>query len=122
MWFLDSGCSNHMCGDRSMFKEIEDCSKGYIKCGNNLKMKVVGKGSMEIVFNGVAFNVQDVYLVLDLRHNLLSMGQIQEKGGNLLISSGICNIYHPKRGVIVRSKMNQNKMFILMNEQLNPAP
>ncbi|XP_050877827.1 uncharacterized protein LOC127081631 [Lathyrus oleraceus] len=23
-WFLDSGCSNHMCGDRTMFNELDD--------------------------------------------------------------------------------------------------
>ena len=22
-WFLDSGCSNHMCGDRAMFSELD---------------------------------------------------------------------------------------------------
>lgn len=122
MWFLDSGCSNHMCGDKNMFHEIKDCNKGFIKCGNNSKMKVTRKGSLKLVFNGVSFNVQDVYLVPDLRHNLLSMGKIQEKGASLLISNGVCSIYHTKRGVIVRSKMNENRMFILMNEQQIAAP
>ncbi|KAL4591457.1 hypothetical protein LXL04_004423 [Taraxacum kok-saghyz] len=74
MWFLDSGYSNHMYGDKDKFQNIEDCSKGYIKCGNNSKMKVAGKWNMKLMFNGVVFNVQDVYYVPDLRHNLLSVG------------------------------------------------
>lgn len=100
-----------------MFQEIEDCSKGYIKYGNNSKMKVAGKGSIKLIFNSFVFNVQDIYYVPDVRHNLLSVGQIQEKGVSLLNFNGVCSIYHPKKGVIVRSKMNENRMFILINEQ-----
>ena len=24
-WFFDLGCSNHMCGDKSMFSELTEC-------------------------------------------------------------------------------------------------
>lgn len=73
MWFLDSGCSNHMYGYKYMFQGIEDCKKGYVKCGNNSKMKVSYKGNLKLKFNSVVLNVQDVYYVPDLRYNQLSV-------------------------------------------------
>ena len=65
-WFLDSGCSNHMCGDRRMFLTITEESKHSVKCGNNSRMIVAGKGSVRLVFNGSTFLIQDVYYVPDL--------------------------------------------------------
>lgn len=121
MWFLDSGCSNHMYGYKYMFQGIEDCKKGYVKCGNNSKMKVSYKGNLKLKFNSVVLNVQDVYYVPDLRYNQLSVWHIQEKGAILLICNVICRIYHPKRGVIVQSKMNENRMFALINEHSKPS-
>ena len=43
-------------------------------------MSVAGKGSVRLVFDGTTFLVRDVYYVPVLRNNLLSMGQLQEKG------------------------------------------
>ncbi|RDY08308.1 hypothetical protein CR513_07479, partial [Mucuna pruriens] len=34
-WYLDSGCSNHMAKDRSMFKDIDDSIKGKVRLGND---------------------------------------------------------------------------------------
>lgn len=34
-WFLDSGCSNHMCGDKGMFTDMVEGHKHSVKCGNN---------------------------------------------------------------------------------------
>lgn len=45
-WFLDSGCSNHMCGDRTMFNELDENFRHSVKLGNNTKMDVMGKGSV----------------------------------------------------------------------------
>lgn len=35
VWFLDSGCSNHMSGDLSMFCELDDQFRQHVKLGNN---------------------------------------------------------------------------------------
>ncbi|XP_024172399.1 uncharacterized protein LOC112178493 [Rosa chinensis] len=54
-WFIDLGCSNHMCGNRGMFLSLVDELKHSVKYGNNTRMTVVGKGSVKLVFNGTSF-------------------------------------------------------------------
>ncbi|KAJ1382916.1 Retrovirus-related Pol polyprotein from transposon TNT 1-94 [Sesbania bispinosa] len=44
-WFLDSGCSNHMCGDKSKFSKMDEVFGHSVKLGNNTKMNVLGKGN-----------------------------------------------------------------------------
>ncbi|XP_021827718.1 uncharacterized protein LOC110768314 [Prunus avium] len=46
-WFLDSGCSNHMCGDRTMFNELDEKFRHSVKLGNNTKIGCDGKGKCE---------------------------------------------------------------------------
>lgn len=48
VWFLDSGCSNHMCGNKGMFLNMVDEQKHFFKCGNNSRMSVAGKRSRNV--------------------------------------------------------------------------
>lgn len=50
----------------------------------------------------------------DLQNNLLSIGQLQEKGLVFLIKHGKCRIYHLERGLIWKTTMATNRMFILL--------
>ncbi|KAM1393926.1 hypothetical protein ACFX2F_030030 [Malus domestica] len=43
IWFLDSGCSNHMCGKRELFFDFDESFKESVKLGNNTSMTVLGK-------------------------------------------------------------------------------
>lgn len=43
VWYLDSGCSNHMSGNESLFSFIEKPFKSKIKMGNNGTIPIVGK-------------------------------------------------------------------------------
>lgn len=43
VWFLDSGCSNHMCGVRDWFHEIDEDFSTTVKLGDDSKMTVKGK-------------------------------------------------------------------------------
>lgn len=38
LWFLDSCCSNHMCGDKQMFSEMDKTFRQLVKLGNNTRM------------------------------------------------------------------------------------
>ncbi|XP_073264776.1 uncharacterized protein [Populus alba] len=57
----------------------------------------------------------EVYYVPELKNNLLSIGQLQEKGLAILIQHGFCKLYHPLKGLIIQTKMSINRMFILLS-------
>jgi len=54
MWFLDSGCSNHMTGDRQWFIHLDESFRQVVKLGNDTKMDVMGKGNIKLRINGTS--------------------------------------------------------------------
>ncbi|KAI3768676.1 hypothetical protein L2E82_19506 [Cichorium intybus] len=113
LWFLDSGCSNHMCGDKGRFVDLDQSFSNTVKLGNNTRMKVEGKGNMKLILNGITFVIKDVYFVPELKNNLLSIGQLQQKGLSFLFQSGMCKVFHQDRGLIFQSSMSSNRMYPL---------
>jgi transposase InsO family protein len=110
-WYLDSGCSNHMCGERSLFCELDSNFPKSVKLGNDSKLAVRGKGKIRFEVNGIVFVIPEVFYMPDLKNNLLSLGQLQEKGMTVLIQHGKCKIFHASKGLIIESRITQNRMF-----------
>ncbi|KAA8530650.1 hypothetical protein F0562_005416 [Nyssa sinensis] len=53
VWFLDSGCSNHMCANKEWFLDLDEEFQQSVKLGNNSKMAVLGKGNIRLQITGV---------------------------------------------------------------------
>lgn len=66
VWFLDSGCSNHMCGNQTMFSELDSEFRHSVKLGNNSRMNVSGKGKVELLINGKNLTATEVFFVPEL--------------------------------------------------------
>ena len=113
VWFLDSGCSNHMCGDKT-FSDLNESFTQMVKLGNNSKMFVRGKGSVRMLVNSVVHAVTEVFYVSELRNNVLSIGQLQQKGLSIVIQHDKCRIYHPVKGLIIQTEMTSNRIFFLL--------
>lgn len=77
-------------------------------------MDVMGKGSVRLPVNGGVQEISDVYYIPEIKNNLLSIGQVHEKGLVVLIQNGKCRVYHPKRGLIMDTNMSGNRMFFLV--------
>lgn len=54
----------------------------------------------------------------ELKNNLLSIGQLQEKGLAILIQHGRCKISHQEKGMIIQTEMTANQMFVLIATSL----
>ncbi|KAJ9547479.1 hypothetical protein OSB04_020022 [Centaurea solstitialis] len=79
VWFLDSGCSNHMTGNKKWFSSLVEDHSQSVKLGNDTRMAVVAKGSIRVQINGIIQVISDVYYIPELKNNLLSIGQLQER-------------------------------------------
>ena len=69
-----------------------------MKLGNDTRMAVVAEGSIRVQLNDITQVISDVYFIPKLENNLLSTGQLQEKGLAILIQDGTCKVFHPRRG------------------------
>ena len=73
LWYLDSGCSRHMIGDRSLFKVFESKKCGNVTFGDGSKSQTKGKG---IIYLPRLPEIVTVLYVEGLRVDLLSISQI----------------------------------------------
>lgn len=85
-----------------------------VKLGNDTKMDVVAKGSVQFQIGGITQVLSNVFYVPKLKNNLLSKGKLQDKGLAILIQQGMCKIYHSRRGLIMQTNMSKNRMFYLL--------
>ena len=87
LWYLDSGCSKHMTGDRSLFKVFESKKGGNVTFGEGSKSQIKGKG---IISLPRLSDIANVLYVKGLRVNLLSISQICDQDFMVLFSKGKC--------------------------------
>lgn len=113
VWFLDSGCSNHMSGNKEWFVQLDESFRHLVKLGNNSKLEVIGKGNIILEFGGSTQTVSDVFFIPELCNNLLSIGKLQDRDITIIIKHGVCKLYHPNRGCIMESMMTTNRMFLV---------
>nr|GEU68375.1 copia-type polyprotein [Tanacetum cinerariifolium] len=111
VWFFDSCCSNHMSGNKDWFIELDENFKHTVKLGNDSRINVTGRGNVRMKVNGITQVITSVYYIPELKTNMLSVGQLQEKGLSVLIQNNMCKVFHSRRGVIMQAKMSGNRMF-----------
>lgn len=119
MWYLDTGCSNHMCGDKKAFSELDESFRDTVKFGDNSIVSVMGKGKVNVQTKGNSTHISNVLFGPDLKTNLLSVGQLQEKGYKIIIKNGVCLIQDANLGLIAQVNMTENRMFPLFFHNTN---
>ncbi|KAL4272302.1 hypothetical protein GQ457_13G009650 [Hibiscus cannabinus] len=117
IWFLDSGCSNHMTGVKSMFNEIDETFKQKVTLGDSKQIQVEGKGNVAVKSSsGNVKLLYDVYYIPSLSQNLLSVGQLMATGYSIMFDDASCVIKDKKKidQTIVDVRMTPNKLFPLV--------
>ncbi|KAH9704543.1 hypothetical protein KPL70_011512 [Citrus sinensis] len=115
-WLIDSGCTNHMSFDESLFKEVNKSEVSRVKVGNGQYIEVKGKGTVAIKSSaGIKF-ISDVLLVPKIDRNLLSVGQLLEKGYSVVFKNKICVITDPNGVVLFSVKMNSKSFSLSWNK------
>ena len=89
---MDSGCTNHMTGDKELFTEekLSQSSQKYITFGDNNKGKVLGLGKVAI---SKYKHIDKVMLVQSLGYNLMSISKLCDMGMLVLFSALRCVVF-----------------------------
>ena len=110
IWYLDSGCSKHMTGDTAQFITLEARNEGKVTLGDNTTKKVVGSGMIGNLEN---FFIDNVLLVEGLKHNLLSISQLCDKGYNVKFLPTSCILSLNGKEVLNGKRVNNVYMLDL---------
>ena len=119
MWYVDSGCSRHMTGEKSNFLSLTASEGGSVAFGNGKSGTITGIGK---IGESPSHSIENVYLVDGLQHNLLSVSQLCDKDNLVVFSAKYCLVVNINTGdVVLRGKRHKNvyKVSILSLPQSN---
>ncbi|CAN6178348.1 unnamed protein product [Urochloa humidicola] len=79
-----------MTGNGDAFSELDTGVRGSVKFGNGSRVEIQGRGM--VLFkcqNGKQRALTDVYFIPRLRSKIISIGQLNKRGCQLLIDNGM---------------------------------
>nr|GEU90179.1 hypothetical protein [Tanacetum cinerariifolium] len=117
LWYLDSGCSKHMTGDRSQLTNFVDKFLGMIKFGNDHMAKIMGYGDYQIG----NVTISRVYFIYGLENNLSFVGQFYDSD-LVAFRQHTCFISNLK-GVDLFSESRGNNLYTLsLGDMMKSSP
>ena len=126
LWLLDSGCSNHMTGNKSLFSSLDSSVVMDIKLGDDFLVPAKGKGTILVLTKqNEKMSIHEVFYVAHLTVNLISIGQLLQNKYDVRFHDTYCTIYDkpPSKRLIAKVEMTKNKIFPLSLRSANlPHP
>lgn len=115
VWYLDSGASFHMSGDKNIFSTLEEKDlQMRIEMGDDGKYHVLGEGT--VVFqreHGAPLTLTDVKYVPGLKKNFVSVAMLEDKGYNVVFNKGKVFSRHISTGQTKRIRIRVKNLYKL---------
>src|SRR5574338_561147 len=104
-----------MTGNKEMLSNIIFSDGCFVTFGDNSKGSVISKG--DVSSNGTSNLplITYVLLVKNLKHNLLSISQLCDKGFNITFSKNKCNVFDKNHNTIFEGIRDKNIYILNMN-------
>ncbi|XP_039169760.1 uncharacterized protein LOC120293987 [Eucalyptus grandis] len=120
-WLIDSGCTNNMTSNLELFKSKNKTVKSKVRIGNGQHIEVQGKGVVAVKGNQGVKLIRDVLFVPNIDQNLLSVGQLVEKGYIVKFEGRECLIKDTDSNEVLRVQMRDKSFVFKPNEMQQMA-
>jgi hypothetical protein len=111
-WYLDSGCSTHMTGRKDWFVQINQATKNKVKFADDTTLSAEGVGDVLIGRkNGGHSRIKDVLYIPGIKCNLLSIGQLLERGYLIRLENKMLRVLDSNGVLILKAPMAANRTF-----------
>jgi hypothetical protein len=115
-WYIDSGCSSHMTGDKSKLLSLKESKSENVTFGNDALGNIKGKGLVSLG-NGRA-KAKDVLFVDGLKHNILSFSQVCDRVCEVTFISKDCKIKIVNtRELIAKGIRTEKNVYVLKEDK-----
>ena len=105
-----------MTGDASLFNSIKWEEKGYVKFGDDSRGKIIAIGTIGMP----PYLIENVYLVKGLKHNLLSISQLCDKGYKMVFEQDKCYAFN-KDGAKLFEGIRKRNIYIIKPDKVDNA-
>jgi len=113
-WYLDTGASNHMCGIKQAFVDINESYKGNITFGDLSQRPVDGRCIILIkIKNGEQKFISEVFLCSKREEQHFEFGAVLKKGFEVQMKDKNLRNFDEFGAAIASVKMTRNRMFPL---------
>ena len=103
-----------MTGHKYLISNLDTSATATISLGDNHLVKASGNGVVPVLTkHDEVKNIYDVYYVPNLKHNLLSVGQLMAHGYDINFHDTYCKIFDPNREFVAKIYMTKNRLFPL---------
>ncbi|GKA93651.1 retrovirus-related pol polyprotein from transposon TNT 1-94 [Tanacetum coccineum] len=118
LWYLDSGCSKHMTGDRSQLTNFVSKFLGTVKFRNDHVAKIMGYGDYQIG----NVTISRVYYVEGLGHNLFSVGQFCDSNLEVAFCQHTCYIRNLEGVDLLTGSRGDNLYTLSLGDMMASSP
>lgn len=105
-----------MTGDYTKFSSFTKKDGGFVTFGDNAKGKIIGIGNIS---NGSSPIIENVLLVDNLKHNLLSISQLCDKGYRVVFETSKCLIENTCNNEIVFIGERKENVYVIDVEKVS---
>jgi hypothetical protein len=114
VWYLDTGASNHMTGDRAAFSKLDKSVTGNVRFGDSSVVQIKGRGDITFCINGGCQRAfTDVYFIPKLKSSVVSLGQLDEHACDIHIRHGVLTIQDRRDQLLIQVKCSPNRFYRL---------
>ncbi|GJV63905.1 integrase, catalytic region, zinc finger, CCHC-type containing protein [Tanacetum coccineum] len=118
LWVVDSGCSKHMTGDRSLLRNFIEKFMGTVRFGNDNFAAITGYG--DYIHGNIT--ICHVYYVEGLGHNLFSVGQFCDRDLEVAFRSNTCYVRNLQRDDLLTGGRDSNLYTISISDMAASSP
>ncbi|GJT00821.1 retrovirus-related pol polyprotein from transposon TNT 1-94 [Tanacetum coccineum] len=118
LWIVDSGCSKHMTGDRSLLKNFIEKFMGTVRFGNDNFAAITGYG--DYIQGNIT--ICHVYYVEGLGHNLFSVGQFCDGDLEVAFRSKTCYVRNLEGDDLLTGDRESNLYTISISDMAASSP
>jgi hypothetical protein len=113
-WILDTGATNHMTAERSVFSELDTSVRGTVCFGDGSTVAIEGRGSILFKLkSGEHQELAGIYYIPRLTTNIVSLGQLDEDEYKVLIEHGVLRIWDQRRRLLAKVPRSANRLYML---------